>query len=281
MVLGFATLAAAPGWSIAVSEAAAAYEASWRRPMQALAVGAALALLLGLALALWLGGRLLRPVRALTADAATVTRPGATPPLRAVPMAVAEFETLRRHLGAADATLRLQAAEARAGEARLRTAQAVGQLGVFEYDVARDRFWRSEEQQRLHGLDAGAPQPDLAGYLAQVHPQDRPGFARKIEAAFLGREGSPRSITSSASTASTPAPSAGSPWMRRSRSATARPAVPCGSMAPRATSPSTSERSLRWRPARSACGWPSRAPAWAAGISTSPAAGSSSRAMSS
>lgn len=189
VVLGFATLAAAPGWSIAVSEAAAAYEASWRRPMQALAVGAALALLLGLALALWLGGRLLRPVRALTADAATVTRPGATPPLRAVPMAVAEFETLRRHLGAADATLRLQAAEARAGEARLRTAQAVGQLGVFEYDVARDRFWRSEEQQRLHGLDAGAPQPDLAGYLAQVHPQDRPGFARKIEAAFLGREG--------------------------------------------------------------------------------------------
>ena len=51
-------------------------------------------------------------------------------------------------------------------------AQQMAHIGSWEWDVASDRLWWSQELCRLYGLDEGAP-PSYDAFLAHVHPDDR------------------------------------------------------------------------------------------------------------
>lgn len=120
VVLGFARIAAAPGWTVAVTESWAAYAASWQNPLWALALGGGVAVVLGMVLALDLAKRLLRPLRAMARDAASFAD-GSGESLRrtsAPPSRITEFEALRIGLAAADTALRARAAAKHAADER-------------------------------------------------------------------------------------------------------------------------------------------------------------------
>jgi two-component sensor histidine kinase len=119
VVLAFRRLASAQGWTVAVAEPLAAYDASWRRPLLALAAGGVATFVVALIAAAWLGRRILRPVRALTRQADAVAASGGVVPVPEGEVApVAEFESLRLSMRRADMAIRARAAEATAGEAR-------------------------------------------------------------------------------------------------------------------------------------------------------------------
>ena len=114
-----------------------------------------------------------------------------------------------RALGAVrDVTGRRAAEDAlREGEARLRLAQEAGGIGSWDLDLASGRQVWSERQYTLFGLDPALPPPDLAGWLALVHPADRAGSSPRGR-----RRWAPRAAPSppnSASIASPTAPCAG------------------------------------------------------------------------
>ncbi len=137
VIMAFRRLSGAPGWTVVVAEPLAAYDASWRRPLLALGIGGAATFLVALLAAARLGRRLLRPVRALARQAEAVAASGGMAPVpegEAAP--VAEFEGLRLAMRRADAAIRARAAEAAAGEARLR---AVVDTAVDAIVVIDDR----------------------------------------------------------------------------------------------------------------------------------------------
>ncbi|WP_372621649.1 HWE histidine kinase domain-containing protein [Falsiroseomonas sp.] len=177
-VLGFARVPSAPGWTVAVAESRAAYDASWQRPLLALALGGALVLALGMAMAMWLGHRLLRPLSALAADAEAVAAaaPGQAPPApSAAPSSVVEFEALRRGFVAADAALRERAAAARAGEERLRLAVEGTGMATWDLDAATGRLVWSRHHFLMLGHDPDAPEEaTIEMWRARVHPDDLP-----------------------------------------------------------------------------------------------------------
>jgi PAS domain S-box-containing protein len=176
VALGFARLDSAPGWNLALMEPLSAYTDSWRRPLATLLLGGALVVALGLAGATWLARSLLRPVRALAADAAAVAAMGrgGTPALTTPPSMVLEFESLRRDLGAAHAALRQRAEDAQKREQRLRLALDAAQLGSWEVDL------RSGVTQRAGRVVPEQPGVPLSGYMLEqyfdhlVHPEDVP-----------------------------------------------------------------------------------------------------------
>jgi PAS domain S-box-containing protein len=180
VVLGFARVPSAPGWSMAVAEPRASYDTSWQRPLLALALGGAVILALGVALALWLGQSLLRPLAALAADAEAVAgaAPGQTPPApSARPSSVAEFEALRRGFVAADAALRERAASARAGEERMRLAVEGTGMATWDLDAATGRLVWSRHHFLMLGHDPDASDEATIGmWRARVHPDDLPGL---------------------------------------------------------------------------------------------------------
>ncbi|MFC7473540.1 HWE histidine kinase domain-containing protein [Dankookia sp. GCM10030260] len=107
VVLGFARLGTVPGWVIGSVELRSNYVASWRRPLEMLALGGGLLVLLGTMLAVWLSRRLIQPVTALVRAVQALGTTGATTPRLFPPASgVAEFEALRRGLIAADDALR-------------------------------------------------------------------------------------------------------------------------------------------------------------------------------
>jgi two-component sensor histidine kinase/CheY-like chemotaxis protein len=188
VVLGFAGVPSAPGWTVAVAESRASYEMSWRQPLLALGVGGALVLALGLANPTWLGNSLLRPLAALAADAEAVAAaaPGETPPaLSAAPSSVVEFEALRRGFLAADAALRERAASARAGEERLRLAVEGTGMATWDLDASTGRLVWSRHHFLMLSHDPDAPDEATIGmWRARVHPEDLP----RLDAAWAEAE---------------------------------------------------------------------------------------------
>lgn len=181
VAVGFAALSAAPGWTVTVVVPWTEYAASGHRPIAALALGGALVLGLGLALALLFARRLLRPVRALAADAGAVVaaaQHGLDPPPPATPpCGITEFEALSRAIAAAEEALRERAAQARAGEERFRLAVEGTGLGTWDFDPATGRLAWS----RHHFLMLGhPPAPNGMARLSMwrdcVHPEDLPGI---------------------------------------------------------------------------------------------------------
>ncbi|MGK7862327.1 HWE histidine kinase domain-containing protein [Falsiroseomonas sp. E2-1-a4] len=120
VVLGFARLGSAPGWTVGTVEAWDSYTAAWRRPLQLLAIGGGLIIGLGAALAIWLSRRLLRPVTGLVRDAQAFAADSGE--ALALPTAeasrVAEFEALRLGIATANAALRARAVAKRQDDER-------------------------------------------------------------------------------------------------------------------------------------------------------------------
>jgi len=88
--------------------------------------------------------------------------------------------------------LRANEEEVRRRDAQLVAAQRIAQLGSYEWIVAENRVYRSEELCRIFGVESADFEPSFEGYLRRVHPDDRDATRRVIEAAFTN--GSPFSF---------------------------------------------------------------------------------------
>jgi two-component sensor histidine kinase len=176
VVLGFASLAVAPGWSVALIEPWSAYAASWVQPLQALALGGAVVLALGLVAAWRLSASLLRPLRALAGDAAAVAAAGRSeglPAPAAPPSSVLEFEALRRDIAAADTALRDRAEAARASEARLRLAVEGTGMATWDLDLRSGQIIWSRHHFLMLGLDPdSAAAASIDAWRGLVLPDD-------------------------------------------------------------------------------------------------------------
>jgi PAS domain S-box-containing protein len=64
-------------------------------------------------------------------------------------------------------------AELRASEARLLDAQAVAHVGSWEWDIASNAIWWSEELYRIYGVDRRSFTVTYQGFLERLHPDDR------------------------------------------------------------------------------------------------------------
>jgi PAS domain S-box-containing protein len=74
-------------------------------------------------------------------------------------------------------------------EHQLVEAQAVAQMGSFEWDLSTDQVTCSPELYRIYGLDPDKFAGTFAAFLRPVHPDDRAVVANAIRRA--GREGTP------------------------------------------------------------------------------------------
>jgi PAS domain S-box-containing protein len=155
----------AAGWRVGVSQAAAAHQANWQRPLIGLAIGAVIALLVAAATAIALGRRIMRPINALTRKATDVTRHGGT--LQGLPpFAIDEFEALRSSIAEAESALR-------EGEDRFARAVESAQVGTWNWDPIADVMSGSSiREQRLTGRPERSifSLPDM---LDTIHPEDR------------------------------------------------------------------------------------------------------------
>jgi PAS domain S-box-containing protein len=158
-------LVGAPGWRVGVAQPAAAYRASWQRPLLGLGIGGGVVLLAAAALAAALGRRIILPIDALTRAAGDVTRAGGT--LQGLPSSgVAEFEALRSNIAAAEAALRQ-------GEARFARALEAARVGAWDWDPATDVMNSSPGRgERMTGC-AERPVCSLSALLEVIHPDDR------------------------------------------------------------------------------------------------------------
>ena len=69
-------------------------------------------------------------------------------------------------------------------EAQLAEAQRIAHLGSYEWDVATDTVYRSEELCRIFGVRLDEFDTTFDGYLRRVHPDDRRATRATIEGAF-------------------------------------------------------------------------------------------------
>lgn len=95
----------------------------------------------------------------------------------AAPMVV-NSRLVEQHLIARDALQR--------SEEFLRTATEAGELGLWEWDIAKDRITCSERLYELHGLPPGSPARRSADFIALVHPDDIDHVNARREAALAG-----------------------------------------------------------------------------------------------
>ena len=89
-----------------------------------------------------------------------------------------EAQTLAEEL--AEANRQLEESSARA----LAEAQALAHVGSWEWDVARDQVWWSDEMYRVYGLEPGQAEVTLGTFLEQVHPDDRERVRGAVDASL-------------------------------------------------------------------------------------------------
>lgn len=70
-------------------------------------------------------------------------------------------------------TVAARTAELRASERRLADAQHIAGIGCWEWAVAENRLWWSDETFRIFGIDPEASGADFDSFLAAIHPDDR------------------------------------------------------------------------------------------------------------
>jgi PAS domain S-box-containing protein len=147
-ITAFHRLPGTPGWAVVLVEPLANYRAGLWGPLAALAVGGLAALAIALLVAAKIGGRVLRPVRALTRQAEAVVASGGDAALAPdEPARVGEFARLQRAVELAEGTLRERAAATAAAEARLRAVvdTAVDAIVVIDERGVVRSFNRSAE----------------------------------------------------------------------------------------------------------------------------------------
>jgi two-component system cell cycle sensor histidine kinase/response regulator CckA len=75
----------------------------------------------------------------------------------------------------------------RSSEARLREAQEVAQVGNWQWDVAEDELWWSDQLYRIFGVEPASFQLSYAEFLQLVHPEDRARVEGTVRSAFRER----------------------------------------------------------------------------------------------
>jgi len=80
----------------------------------------------------------------------------------------------------------------RASELRLAEAQRIAHVGVWDWDIRRDKVFWSDELYRIYGVSQSDYAPSYQGYLERVHPEDREYVADVIERSY--RDGKPFSF---------------------------------------------------------------------------------------
>jgi len=123
-------------------------------------------------LGLWVVGRALRPLTALT-QAAQAIGEGEW---RDVPEIRRNDEVglLAHAFAVMTARLKETLDGLRRSEAKLEEAQRVAHLGYWERDLDTNRITWSDETYRIHGLTPGEGPITPAGVLERIHPEDRP-----------------------------------------------------------------------------------------------------------
>lgn len=177
VVFSFQTLRGTPGWVVVVGEPREVFNARWHEPLQGLAIGALIAIVLALAVAGWIARLILLPVRALAERSKAIAAAG--PSIETKPVAasaVSEFETLRQCFEEAETALRERArAEHRVIEALAESEgryRAVAEAGALV-------FWRRSSDGRVLSATGweeltGAPESAAldSGWIKFIHPHD-------------------------------------------------------------------------------------------------------------
>jgi PAS domain-containing protein len=76
----------------------------------------------------------------------------------------------------------------RSSETRLKEAQAVAHVGSWQWDVAANSLWWSDEVYRIFGVDRASFRPSYAAFLQRVHPADRSTIERAVLEAVQERK---------------------------------------------------------------------------------------------
>jgi signal transduction histidine kinase len=97
-------------------------------------------------------------------------------------------EQARRFREELEGRVEKRTAELAASEERLLEAQRVAHIGSWEWDVATDRIWWSDELFRIYGLEVGTTVRGYFEFLERVHPDDRPRVQATIERAGADRQ---------------------------------------------------------------------------------------------
>jgi signal transduction histidine kinase len=108
-----------------------------------------------------------------------------------------KLEAEKRKLAATTRSERAANRALKQSERRLKQAQGIARLGNFEYDIAADRLWRSEEAMRILGLDPSSDRTALTDlktrapeFHAFVAAYDKLGAGKcKFRLASPGRPG--------------------------------------------------------------------------------------------
>lgn len=197
ILLAFHRLEDTPGWMVVVGEPLQHFDERWMSPLATLAGTALLAIVLALLLAHWLSQRVLRPVRGLVDHARQVARDAQVSDRQSLqrtvaPSAIAEFETLRTSLIAADHALAERAAReyttAQALAASERRYRAMAEAGALVFwqrapngALILATGWRELTGEPEHTAEG-------AGWLDRVHPDDQPVVAVAWERATHSSE---------------------------------------------------------------------------------------------
>ncbi|MFA5907777.1 MAG: response regulator [Vicinamibacterales bacterium] len=142
----------------------------------------ALALLGSAALAFLVARRIVRPLRALRRSVASVAAGRFNEPIPDssnddIGLVAREFNGMARAIGAKEDELRQVAVElderVRQRTAELARAQAVAQVGSWEWDVVANAMTWSDQTFLIFGVDREHCIPSYEQYLACLHPDDR------------------------------------------------------------------------------------------------------------
>lgn len=76
----------------------------------------------------------------------------------------------------------------RLSEARLAKAQAITEMGVWQWDVINNYVYWSEESSRLFGIPVGSIEPSLEAFWQFVHPEDVPVLQERLAGLFSSSE---------------------------------------------------------------------------------------------
>jgi len=135
-------------------------------------------------LGLWVVGRTLRPLAALTQAAQAIAKGE----WREVPEVRRNDEVglLAGAFSRMTARLRETLKDLRRSEVKLEEAQRVAHVGYWERDLDKDVIIWSDETYRICGLAPGEVTITVAGMLERIHPEDRPIWSQATAEALRG-----------------------------------------------------------------------------------------------
>lgn len=88
-----------------------------------------------------------------------------------------EFATINEELQQRNDALR-------ESEERLRLSVRTGKIGLWDWDVVRDRITWTDSLFEIHGVDHDSFDPQVEGFDKLIHPEDRPMMKERIEKAL-------------------------------------------------------------------------------------------------